>query len=104
MEPLSSRARRTLLWLGVALALLAAVAVATFTHARLDRELSGLPGPERRALYERTLETLRTSCMRSRGPELSEYCQQQAHFIKRFPECDSECHELAARFAPKPTR
>jgi hypothetical protein len=35
---------------------------------------------------------------------VAEYCRQQADFIKRFPECDRECRDLAARFAPQPSR
>lgn len=105
---LSARARRSLAWLGGALALVAAIAGVTFMfmfmQTRLDRELSELPPSERRALYERTLETLRTTCSQARGPELADYCRQQADFVKRFPECDSECRELAARFAPRPSR
>ena len=102
---ISSRPRRLLAWLAAALSLLvAAVALAVFMRTRLSRELSELPEPERRALYERTLETLRSSCAQAPGPELAEYCRQQAEFIKRFPECDNECRALAARFASQPSR
>lgn len=104
MMTLSSTARRILAWLAAALGLLSAVALAVFIHTRLDREISDIPEPERRALYERTRETLRSSCMQTRGPEMAEYCRQQADFIKRFPECDRECRDLAARFAPQPSR
>lgn len=104
MMPLSSPARRMLAWLAAALGLLSAALLAVFMHTRLDRELSELPEPERRALFERTRETLRSSCMQARGPEVTEYCRQQADFIKRFPECDRECRDLAARFAPQPSR
>lgn len=104
MLPHSSSARRVLTWLAAAVALLLALAVAVCMQTRLDREISDLPEPERRALYERTRETLRSPCSQARGPEVAEYCRQQADFIKRFPECDSECRELAARFAPQPSR
>jgi hypothetical protein len=104
MMPLSSPARRILAWLAAALGLVAAVALAVLMHTRLDRELSDLSEPERRALYERTRETLRSSCVQAQGPEVTEYCRQQADFIKHFPECDRECRDLAARFAPRPSR
>lgn len=104
MTPLSSRPRRTLAWLGGALVLLAALAVVCFIKTRLARELSELPATERGALYERTLDTLRTTCTQARGPEVAEYCRQQADFITLFPECDAECRDLAARFAPGPSR
>lgn len=104
MKPLSPQTRRSLVWLG-GLAVLAFLgALATFLHTRLDRELALMPTLERRTLYERTLETLRTACARAPGPTLTDYCREQADFIRRFPECDSECHELAARFTPQPTR
>lgn len=102
--PLSTKAPRGVVWLVVVMTLLCAVALAVFVHTRLDREISQLPESERRALYERTRETLRTSCAHARGPEVTEYCREQADFIQRFPECDSECRELAARFAPQPSR
>ncbi len=101
MKPLSLPARRVLAWLGGALAVLTVLAIVMFTQTRLDREISNLPDPGRRALYDRTLETLRTSCAEARGPEMADYCRDQADFIKHFSECDSECRDLAARFAPR---
>lgn len=103
-EPPPSLCRLILMWLGGLLALSLVVVLALYIHTRLDRELQDVPEAERRALYERTLETLRTSCMQARGPTFTDYCREQADFIRRFPECDSECRELAARFAPQPSR
>lgn len=104
MKPLSLPTRRALSWFGglVVLALIGLLTV--FRHSRLDRELAGMPTAERRALYERTLETLRTSCERAPGPKFTDYCREQADLIRRFPECDSACQELAAHFLPKPSR
>ena len=96
---LSTRARGALAWLAGALALAAALALVVVAQMRLERELSNLPSSERRALYERTLETLRTACSQARGPEVAGYCREQADFITHFPECARECRELAARFA-----
>lgn len=66
--------------------------------------MTSLSTRARRALYERTLETLRTSCMHAPGREVSDDCPQQADFIKRFPECDCEWGSLAARFVHGPSR
>lgn len=104
MTHLPPRTRRTLAWLGGASAIVAAFAGAVFLETRLDRELRALPVAERRALYARTLETLHTTCNRECGSEVAEYCRRQADFLTRFPECDSECRDLAARFAPTPSR
>lgn len=104
MIPMSSNARRVLAWLVAVVALLSALALALFLQARLDRELLEFPGRERRALYERTRETLRTTCEQVRWTKMVEYCRQQGDFIKRFPECDRECRDLAARFALQPSR
>ncbi|HEY6559917.1 MAG TPA: hypothetical protein VI072_21685 [Polyangiaceae bacterium] len=84
--------------------LLALFGVAYFYQARADRELRELPEHESRALYERTLETLRTSCAHMTGPNLSEYCRQQADIIQRFPYCDRACREIAEKFAAHPAR
>lgn len=104
MSPLPACARSTLPWLGGALLLAAVVAILVLQRARLARELSELPAAERRALYERTLETLGTACLHARGGEVADYCRQQADFLTRFPECDAPCRDLAARFAPRPSR
>ncbi len=103
-RPLSSLCRLILIWLGGLLAIALVCVLAMHIHSRLDRELQDVPEVERRALYERTLETLRASCMQARGPTFTDYCREQADFVRRFPECDSECRELAARFAPHPSR
>jgi cytochrome b pre-mRNA-processing protein 3 len=104
MNVATSRAGRALLWVGGVLAVLLALAVAHFLQTRLDRELSDLPDSERRVLYHRTLETLRTTCRQPPGPQMAEHCRQEAEFVLRFPECDSECRELATRFIRRPSR
>lgn len=80
------------------------VATIALTMGRASREIESLPTSERQALYQRTLETLRTSCMQATGPTVTEYCREQAAFILRFPECDRECQTLAGRFAHQPSR
>jgi hypothetical protein len=64
-----------------------------------------LSDAERRALYERTLRTLRSSCDPKTRPQgLADFCRAQADFILKFPECDSVCTTLAAEFRQLPTR
>lgn len=104
MRPLTSRMRRALAGLGGLLLLALVIGFTLLLRTCSVRELESLPEPERRALYDRTLETLRTSCMHSRGPTLTKHCRDQATFIQRFPECQQECRELAERFEPKPSR
>ncbi len=100
----SSRIRRVVAYAAVALFVLSVLALALYRHTRLDQEIRVLPASERRVLYERTRETLRSSCEHVRGPELAEYCRRQADLLQRFPECDRDCRDLAARFTPLPSR
>lgn len=104
MKALYSYGRKTLPWLGLLLATLLTCAVARFVQTRMSRELAAMPAPERYALYERTIKTLHASCTQASGPELIDYCRQQAAFLERFPECNSECIELTQHFHPIPTR
>jgi hypothetical protein len=67
-------------------------------------EIRDLPPPERAALVERTLETLRTTCARFTGPDLTEYCSDQAELIVDLEECGPDCRAIADRFTAKPTR
>ena len=58
--------------------------------------ISELPAAERRALYERTLHTLKTSCAAKTKPSgLDEFCHEQAEFIVQFRECDRACWTVA---------
>jgi cytochrome b pre-mRNA-processing protein 3 len=91
-------------WVVALLAVGLATGLFVLAQKRLDRELSYLPEAERKALYVRTLETLRTVCSQAPGPNLAGYCREQADFVERFPECDGECHAFAARFASQPSR
>lgn len=96
--------RRFFAWLAAGSALVAAGIVMLCAPTRLERDLAELPASERRALYERTLETLHTTCGLARGAEVASFCREQASFITHFPECDSACRELAARFTSRPSR
>ncbi len=103
-ESTSSMYGLCLLWLGGVLGIALVCVLALHHHTRLDRELLDVPELERRALYERTRETLRVSCTQPRGPTFTGYCREQADFLRRFPECDNECREFAAGFTPQPSR
>lgn len=84
----------TLSWLIVAL-ITAVFGVWVWESARSDRAARNLPPAERIALYERTLETLQTTCAHADDVELVKFCRQQAEFVLRLRECDDACHELA---------
>ena len=64
-----------------------------------------LPEPERRALYERTLRTLETTCRSNgRASGLADFCRGQAEFILRFRECDAACASVAELHRSVPAR
>lgn len=102
LRPTPRRRSPLRLWLTGAIGLVLICAAMIFWHHRVDRELRALPGPERRALYQRTLQTLHT-CEQS-GSSLEDYCREQADFLRRFPECDDACRKLARRFLGQPGR
>jgi hypothetical protein len=69
------------------------------------RAVRRLPEGERRALFERTLRTLETSCARAkRSRGLDDYCREQAEFLLNFPECDAACRAVSLEFSGLPTR
>lgn len=87
------------------IAVIATLVVAVIVYQwRSQEELRELPPAERHALYQRTIETLRSTCTHDNGPLLDEHCREQAELVARFEECDRDCYELARRFAQKPTR
>jgi hypothetical protein len=95
-------------WIAGFFAILLLSGLMIFWHQQGSAELRGLPASERRTLYQRTLETLQTSCagvtLEPTPSALGEHCVQQAAFIERFPECDRACRALAKRFLPQPRR
>lgn len=90
-------------WVAGIAALALVCAGLIFWHHRVDRELAAMPGDQRRVLYQRTLQSLST-CAQTRDSSLDDYCQNQASFLKHFPECDAACRKLATRFLDKPSR
>jgi hypothetical protein len=82
-------------------------AIAFFQVDRGDERaaIGELPAQERRALYERTLRTLASSCAPIKQRQgLADHCREQAEFIVQFPECDGACRALAEPHQRKPTR
>ena len=69
------------------------------------RAVERLSDEERRALYGRTIETLRSTCRDDhRPPALDDYCRGQADFIVLFPECEAACRDLARSERGAPER
>ena len=50
---------------------------------------------ERRALFLRTLENVRSVCARAEDA-MRGFCAEQARFVLEFPECDKLCQDLAS--------
>jgi hypothetical protein len=74
------------------------VAVWAWNRGAEQRAIRNLPAQERRALYARTLDTLRTPCeLGTRPPGLESFCRKQAAFALEFPECDDVCATVAKR-------
>jgi hypothetical protein len=71
---------------------------------RIDVELNALPSAERKALYVRTTDTLRSTCSLPVGSLISDYCREQAQFLSRFSECNDTCQQTCRQFFPKPTK
>jgi hypothetical protein len=59
-----------------------------------QRAIRRLPPGERIALYQRTLENVRTICA-SDDLALGPYCAEQARILLLFAECDESCRQLA---------
>jgi hypothetical protein len=68
------------------------------------RAIRTLPDGERRALYERTLENLRSVCALPESGDLQSFCRQQAELIVDLPECDAACRDLARDHRQRPSR
>lgn len=86
-------------WL-TSLALLAALALAILWQAASKTRARD---PHRVEMYQRTLETVRSSCAEPK-PALKSYCRDQAALLLEFPECDPECVSLVRRVRGEPTR
>ena len=82
--------RTALLVVGVILGLL----LWWWSQGAEERAIRGLPEPERRALFQRTLENVTSVCQATQGP-MQDFCRNQARMLLEFPECDEPCQGLA---------
>ena len=97
-SPAHAAARSAPSRLGWAVAGLATVAAlgGAWAHATgEERGIRRLPPPERAALYQRTLDTLRSVCAGGRRNDLRALCRGQAELALLFPECDGACRATA---------
>jgi hypothetical protein len=94
------------LWRWLAGTLVVGVLAALFVYRQTEseREVRSMPAAERRALYQRTLETLKSACANNVGPTMKDYCREQAEFIGLFAECDQACRALVLQLTSAPTR
>lgn len=101
-----ARAGRKVLAVLAAGALFALVlALWTARERREQAAVMSLPAFERRALYERTLHTLESTCETvTHRDGLADLCGEQAEFILQFPECDAACAALAQQHRRIPSR
>jgi hypothetical protein len=105
--PPSARSKkRTIVWAaGLTLGALALAGLWWLGGRSEQQAISKLAPDERRALYERTLQNLKSTCRPERRPSgLDDYCQRQADFILKFPECDRACEDLATQQTNQPSR
>ncbi len=90
-------------WVASGLVVAGLAALAIHWQGEPEREVRGMPAPERRALYQRTWETLQGTCAHAPGPTVRDHCREQATFIGLFPECNDSCRDLVAKLT-SPTR
>jgi hypothetical protein len=89
------RARRILI--NLLLILTAAVGVGSWIWSlgAERRAVIALPDGERRLLYSRTLENVRSCHVRLNQEAFREFCDTQASLLLSFPECDTRCRRLS---------
>jgi len=80
--------------IGFALACVIGAGVWVWFSGSEQRAIRRLPPGERIALYQRTLENVRTICA-SDDLALGPYCAEQARILLLFAECDESCRQLA---------
>jgi hypothetical protein len=94
-------------WMGVAvgaLAIVLGVGLWVWTQGSEGRAIQRLDPVQRHALYVSTLQALESTCQTERDTGLRAYCRQQAEFIRKFPECDEHCREVARIQLAEPAR
>jgi hypothetical protein len=101
VKPFRRELRRTLVGFAALLSLVAAMWMCWSSADDVTR----LPVRERRALYERTLDTLGSFCEPSKELSgLDDFCHQQAALLRRFPECGASCRARSEHVLPVPSR
>lgn len=98
------RWRRFLVFGGLALVVVVLIALWTVDRRAEERALRSLPQADRRALYERTLENVRSLCSGDARYRLEGYCRDQADLLLALPECDAGCKVLVASYRQRATR
>jgi hypothetical protein len=73
-----------------------------WTSSGEGREIRDLPPAQRKGLYQRTMENLKTICDPAPGRSMREFCRRQAALAVEFPECDDDCHRIARRHLSLP--
>ena len=61
------------------------------------------PDPRRAGMYQRTLASVRESCVPPK-PNVESYCRDQAALLLTYPECDADCVALARAIRHEPGR
>jgi len=65
-----------------------------WSESAQERAIRDMPAPERRALFLRTLENLKSVCKAPEGA-MQDFCRNQARLVLDFPDCDDSCRRLA---------
>ncbi len=83
-------------WIALAAAIVGAILILVHSGGAERRAIREMPARERQALYQRTVQNLRSVCS---VPEdaMRDFCREQAQLVLEFQECDSSCQTLAAR-------
>jgi hypothetical protein len=106
--PVLASARPARSALGGAALLAGVLAIATgywwWSSGGEGREIRDLPAAQRHALYQRTLENLKTICDPAPGRSVRDFCRNQAGLALQFPECDDDCRRTARRHMSLPRR
>ena len=74
------------------------LALIAWHERQLTRAVRSLPPDVQEATYRRSYEELATTC--ATQPTLADHCSDEAEFILRFPQCRSDCEQLARRYSP----
>lgn len=90
------RVPRWLKWTTLVLGIAGVILLFIYSEGSERRAIRDLPEPERHALLERTLQSLKSICS-SPSDAMRDFCREQARLAMLFPECDVSCQELADR-------